>query len=149
MADINDMLTPLVARLSGLTVDGHTPKVFLWNVDRGDVMEEQSWYVTVGAHDIGEGGAVTLGRYQESVTAECVYAVGPTTGGVQEQRREEAAMLQAAIEDFNSALVLASGIVISEIAPVTTAGTLQLSESKVWIASSVDVRMTRWVRYGG
>ena len=146
MADLADMATPLTAKLAALTAGGVQPNgAHLWNVPRDEVVEERSWLVTVGERAIERH----TGRYRESVEFHCVYAAGSLVEGGLEVREEAAAMLQAAIVEFNTTGGMTLGrddLVVSGVSPVTTGGVLEFG-SDSWAASELRLTVTRWVRY--
>ena len=144
MADIDDILTPLKARLLALRAGAVAPKAaYIHNTERSNTVKEHCWYVTVGDREIERH----IGRYKERTTLVCTYAVGDMTKNAVGKRQEAAEMMQSAIVDFNTKLVLADGILVSEIDPVTTAGVLDLEDAS-WAASQLNLTATRWVEYG-
>ena len=152
MADLTDILTPLAERLRNLTVDGQAAKgVYIHNADESDVVRADSWYITVGAQEVGStvGDAEFYNRvrWREVVTFVCVYAVESTAAHARTRRARATAMQDAAKTNFVTRRILADGVLISEVNPVVTGGVLQLGESE-WAASRIEIVTSRWVETG-
>ena len=145
MADLDSIATPLTATLAALEVNGErAAAVHLWNVDRNATLKRRTWLVTVGDREIERH----TGRYREAVKFVCTYAVGNKREHLTARRAEAAAMQQAAIVAFNSpgGMVLGDGNLVSSVEPITTAGELDTTDGG-WVASLLEVQVTRWVRY--
>ena len=146
MADLDDYLVPLAALLASLTVNGAAAAaVHTFEIDQGQTYTPNTWRIEGGAREVERH----VGRYRESITARCVYLAGDTARQQQAHLRHAAAMLQAAVVALNSPsnMVLADGLLISDVNPVTTAGIVDAGSVKL-AASVLEITATRWVRYG-
>lgn len=145
MADLDAITTPLTAALAALTADGRpADAVYLWDPDWNQPPYPRCWYVNVGEREIERH----TGRYRESITFICIYGVGDAGSHRSARRVEAAAMMQAAIVAFNSpaAMVLGDGAIVAAVDPVKTAGGWEMNGS-VWVASQINLTVSRWVRY--
>ena len=147
MADIELIINPLVSTLRNITVNGQRARgVYMWDVDYSDTVQERSWYVDVGEREPIENDSI--GRYRESITFRCTFALDSVTENRASRRSEAAQWQQAAIETFRTreGMILGSGNLVTRVSPVITAGGLDLSND-TWVSSEVEITVTRWVLY--
>ena len=149
MADSLDIFTPVMNVLRNLTAGDQTvSRVYRFGNEISQTLDTYSWRVGMGDREIDSHvGDTKKGRYRESITVVCDYYVDTVAEGQDERIDEAREMQDAAIASFRSGnLVLARGIIVSEISP-TGVGTAPVGND-VWAVSQVQIRATRWVDTG-
>lgn len=149
MASLDDFLTPLAEVLASVAPAGGpaADAVFTFGIADSQSLKANTWTITVPT----DGRVVErhTGRYREAITARCQFVAGDVARNRKPALERAAAMLQAAVVALNSPsnLVLAAGLLVSDVNPLSTAGSVEFDGATLAV-SDLEITATRWVLYG-